>query len=407
MLIFAVAAASPTVANADWPKWRGPAGDGTWECPGLPLLIDEPERLWKRGLGGGFSGITVADGRVYTMDRPGKQDTERVLCFDAKTGEPIWEHRYDADYNGLSYDSGPRASVTIYDGKAYTLGSVGHGFCLDAKTGDVIWSKDGEGELGARRPTWGFAASPSIYQDTVIYQLGIEGAGYIAFDRNSGEERWRGSDDPAGYATPVFVQHAGRDLMLAWTPEHIRGMAPESGQVLWSIPYKIKYGVSIATPIFHESTVLVCGYWHGSRAIKLGAGERDAELLWQDEERIRGLMAQPLYRDGLVYLLDRTNGLSCFELATGKRLWDDAEGHTITPSDRNPQATLVWARDGKRDDRLVLLNANGELLSVTVDREGLEIHSRAQITGKTWAHPAYSDGHIFARTDKELVCWKL
>jgi outer membrane protein assembly factor BamB len=195
--------------------------------------------------------------------------------------------------------------------------------------------------------------------------------------------------------------------MLAWTPEHIRGMDPAGGEVLWSVPYKIKYGVSIATPILHESTVLVCGYWHGSKAIKLGDGARDATLLWEDEEDIRGLMAQPLYRDGLVYLLDRENGLCCFELASGKRLWDDAEGHTVTPSGRNPQATLVWARDGERDDRVLIFNANGELLSVTVGREGFEIHSRAQITGRTWAHPAYSDGHIFARTDSELVCWKL
>ena len=405
LLIISIALSS--ITRADWPRWRGPAGDGTWECPGLPQAIDDPERVWKSAIGGGYSGVTVSGGRVYTMDRPEKANAERVLCFDAKTGEPIWEHRYEANYKGLDYGSGPRGSVTIHNGKAYTLGSVGHAFCLDAATGKVLWSKDGEGELGAKRPTWGFAASPAIYKDTVIYQLGLEGGGYVAFDKQTGEERWRGSDDPAGYATPVFAQHAGRDLMLAWTPEHVRGMAPESGEVLWSAPYKIKYGVSIATPIFHESTVLVCGYWHGSKAYKLGPGEHDLVLLWEDEENIRGLMAQPLYRDGLVYLLDRTNGLCCFELETGKRLWDDAEGHTVTPSDRNPQATLVWARDGKRDDRIILLNANGELLSITVGREGFEIHSRAQITGKTWAHPAYSDGHIFARTDSELVCWRL
>ena len=88
-------------------------------------------------------------------------------------------------------------------------------------------------------------------------------------------------------------------------------------------------------------------------------------------------------------------------------MWDDSKEHSITPSGRNPQATLVWARDGKHDNRALIFNANGELLSVTLSEKGFNIHSRAQITGKTWAHPAYSKGQIFARTNDEIVCWKL
>ena len=33
-------------------------------------------------------------------------------------------------------------------------------------------------------------------------------------------------------------------------------------------------------------------------------------------------MAQPLYREGHAYLLDKRHGLTCFELATGKKIWD-------------------------------------------------------------------------------------
>jgi outer membrane protein assembly factor BamB len=406
-LILLLSLASSHLCPGQWPQWRGPSADGTWQCPGLALKIENPQRIWKKEISGGYSGITVSGGRAYTMDRPDKKNIERILCLDAKTGKPLWEYSYAASYKGLSYDSGPRASVTIRDQKAYALGSVGHIHCLDAGTGKVIWSKDSVKQLGARRPTWGFAASPVIWKNTVIYQVGTQDGGYVAFDKNSGKELWRGSDDPAGYATPVFTRHRGRDLMLAWTPEHIRGMSPDTGKVLWSVPYKIKYGVSIAMPIFHDETVLVCGYWHGSRAIKLGKSPTDATLLWQDEENIRGLMAQPLYRDGLVYLLDRSNGLCCFELTTGKRLWNDANNHAITPADKNPQSTMVWARDGKRNDRALVLNANGELLSITIGREGFRIHSRAQVIGKTWAHPAYARGHIFARSDREIVCLKL
>ena len=41
-------------------------------------------------LGSGYTGPTVADGRVYVMDRvvkPSRQ--ERVQCFDAEKGTPL------------------------------------------------------------------------------------------------------------------------------------------------------------------------------------------------------------------------------------------------------------------------------------------------------------------------------
>ncbi len=394
-------------AKADWPKFRGPTGQGIWDCPGLPLKIDNPKKVWEHQINGGYSGITIKDGKVYTMDRPENKNLERILCFEEKSGELIWEHQYEANYKGLSYDIGPRASVTIFDGKAFTFGAVGHMHCLDMNNGKVIWAKDSRESFGAKRPIWGFSSSPAPWNQSIIYQIGSSSGGYIALDPDKGSKIWSGSDDPAGYATPSFIKHAGNEIMLAWTPENIRGMSPNNGDVLWSFPYKIKYGVSIAMPIYHDNVVLVCGYWHGSKALLLGEDGKSVKLLWEDKDNIRGLMAQPLQKDGLVYLLDRTNGLSCFEITTGKKHWDDSKNHIVTPSGRNPQATLVWANDGKRQDRALILNANGELLSVTLSKEGFEIHSRSQITGKTWAHPAYNRGHIFARTDKKIVCWEL
>lgn len=405
-------AAAPAGEATEWPRWRGALGDGTWVRPGLPLVLDDDvlELAWRRPIGGGYAGITAVDGRVFTMDRqtePG--EAERIVCLDAATGDLLWEHRYPVEYDGLDYGNGPRASVTVHDGRAYSLGAVGHVRCVDAGSGELVWGIDAVAELGAVRPTWGFAASPVIRNETVICHVGAPGGGFVAFDRATGEERWRGSDDPAGYATPVVVRHADHDLMVAWTPEHIQGLSPDTGEVYWSIPYPVKYGVSIAMPIVHEGIVLVCGYWHGSKAIRLGDKPKEAALLWEDEQNLRGLMAQPLFRDGLVYLLDRTSGLTCFELATGSRRWNDAENHEVTPADRNPQATLVWVRDAPDapTDRVLAFNANGELLSMTVKPDGFQVHSRFQVAGRTWAHPAYAGDRIIARTDEEIVCWKI
>ena len=56
----------------DWPRWRGPGGDGRWNPQSVPanVAMQEPERLWEVEVGGGYSGVTVAGGKVYLMDRP-------------------------------------------------------------------------------------------------------------------------------------------------------------------------------------------------------------------------------------------------------------------------------------------------------------------------------------------------
>lgn len=380
-------------AAEDWPRWRGARGDGTWA--GAQVISPEGgvERVWQQPVGGGYSGVTVADGRVYTMDRQG--DNERVLCFDAATGDPQWSHAYPASYDGMEYGSGPRASVTIEKGKVWTLGASGHVHCLDAGTGRVLWSVDGMGRLGAVRPKWGFAASPVIWKDTVIVHLGVpKGGGFVAFGKDDGRERWRGSADPAGYGTPVFTRHGDRDILIAWTPAHIQALEPDTGRLIWEYPYEVTYGVSIATPVVHGDLVFVAGYWQGSKCLHLG----DGSLAWEDNEHLRGIMSQPMVRGGVAWLLDKQHGVVCFDWKTGRKIGDD--GHALTPPDRNPQVNLVWLGDS---ERVLALNANGELIHGALKREGFEEVWREQVIGKTWAHPGFAGGMVFARDDRLLV----
>ena len=157
--------------------------------------------------------------------------------------------------------------------------------------------------------------------------------------------------------------------------------------------------VTIATPIFHDNVVLVSGYYEGSKAIQLTEGSTEASILWEDRRNLRGLMCQPLYREGYGYLLDKRHGLTCFELKTGKKIWDAA--NRMTPKGRNPQATMVWLGD---EDRVIVLNSDGELILARFNPEGYQEQSRTKIIDPTWAHPAYAAGRVFARSDTEIVC---
>jgi outer membrane protein assembly factor BamB len=244
-----------------------------------------------------------------------------------------------------------------------------------------------------------------ILDDTVLYHVGGAMSGnLLALDQGSGETKWSvGKDEKAGYAQPLLVSTGNAKQLICWGPTKVMGLPIGGGQEIWSVPYSVKYGVSIAKPIFEEGIVLVCGYWNGSRAIQVFNNGQRAKLIWEEEEKLRGLMAQPLYRKGIIYLLDRTYGLTAFRLRTGKILWRDE--HRLTLAGRNPHASLIWLN--QRSGDALSMNAEGEIVYLNLNTEGYLEHWRDQVCGKTWAHPAYSGSQVIVRDDRSLSCWEL
>ena len=392
-----------SVGGESWPRWRGRRGDGTWNGPPFPARwpVGGLKSLWRKPIGGGHSGIVAAAGRVYTLEKLKEPaDTERVICLDAASGERLWSHRYAAPYKGLSYGNGPRATPAIVADRLYTLGAVGHLFCFDSTTGKVVWSRDLVKQHGSKTPLWGFSSSPIVVDDLLIVHAGGTPDGcFLGLDRHTGKEKWRSLGDPLGYSTPLVIEQSGRRQLVCWTPSHVRGLDAKTGEAAWSHEYKVHNGVSISMPIYHRGIVLVSNYWEGVQALQLNSDLSGAKLAWEDRRNLRSLMSQPLCRGEHGYLLDKRHGLTCFELATGKKVWDD--GNRMTPKGRNPQATMVWLG---QSDRAVVLNSDGELLLVRLTPAGYQEISRARVIGPTWAHPAYAWGCVYVRNDDTIAC---
>lgn len=404
--------------DTDWPQWRGPRGDGTWNAP--PLAESWPRtglrERWSNPIGGGYAGISVAQGRVLVLDRQAgpldpktsrpdpASEFERLVCLDAATGKQLWVDTWPQPYGDLNYGSGPRAAATVRGEFVFALGALGQLRCLRLRDGTLVWSHDLVKEFGGRPPTWGYAASPLVFGETVIVQPGGPG-GYsiMAFDLKTGRSVWHALDDQAGYSWPVPIRRARSNIdeLLLWTPSHVRGLEAASGRPLWQIPYKVSEGVSIATPIFHDNIAVVCGYWEGSKAVQLGSEPGEATLLWE-ERLLRGLMSQPLFQDGRAFLLDRRDGVVCFELKSGRTLWND--GNRLTPRGRDPQASFVWTGN---EDQVLALNSEGELVLARFGKTGYTEQARAKIIDQTWAHPAFVRNRVYARSDTKIVCVEL
>lgn len=407
------------VSAQDWPQWRGINRNATIDDPEIgrnlpdgPLPVD-----WSAPVGPGYSGPTVADGRVYLTDRQGENRNvrERVLCFDASSGDLRWEVSNPVAYTIGYHASGPRAAVTVDGDVAYAVGGMGLMQCLDAETGDVIWKRDLNADFESRMPIWGITAAPLVYEDLVIQvAAGSSDDCIVALDAATGQTRWTALDQRAGYSAPILIRQGNQDVVVCWTGESVSGLDPSDGRVFWSIemlPRNMPIGVP--TPVVQDHQLFVSSFYDGSMLIDLNPDRPDAETSWyrvgQDEKNtdaLHAMISNPIIKGDHIYGFDSYGELRCLQLSTGDRVWEDL---TVVPRAR--WATVHTIRNG---DREFMLNDRGELLVVSLSPDGVKIHSRSQLLSPTkqqlsrrdgvvWAHPAIADGHIYARNDKVLV----
>lgn len=405
-------------AAAEWPQWRGVGRDGVWNESGIieRFASNRVALKWRVPISSGYSGPTVADGRVYVTDRVVKpRQVERVHCFDWKTGTQFWSHSYDCPYVGFGYTAGPRASVLVDDNRAYSLGGAGHLYCFDAQRGTVLWKCDAAETYQIRMPNWGIAAAPVIEQDLIIVQIGGKDACVVAFDKRTGKERWTALADDASYSAPIVIDQAGQRVLVCWTAERIVGLDPISGRQFWSQDFMWeKWPIGIATPVVHGDLLLISDVHKGSLLLRLADEKLAVEPVWhrRKEEVVDGaalhcLISTPRIRDGYIYGANGEGVLRCLDLETGEQMWED---RTAVPENR--WATIHLVQNG---ERTWMFNERGELIIGRLRPSGFEEISRAKLIepttgqlrrrgGVTWSHPAFAYRHVFARNDNELVC---
>ena len=119
---------------------------------------------------------------------------------------------------------------------------MGDLFCLDAASGKVVWSKNFLEDYKAPVPLWGFAAHPLLDGDKLICLVGGKGSVVVAFDKNTGKEKWQCLSfekrrHEMGYCPPMIFEVGGKRQLIIWHPESVNGLDPETGKVYWSQPF--------------------------------------------------------------------------------------------------------------------------------------------------------------------------
>lgn len=388
----------PTRTPCDWPRWRGPNGDGVLPAVHLDLsaLRAGPEMLWKCKLGDGYSAASVAGERLYTM---GYQEGQEVVhCLDAASGQEFWRFAYECPTHPKY--PGTRCTPLVADGRVHVISFEGEAYALNAQTGTMVWRTDTR-PLGAKIPMWGVAASPIPWRDMILYNAGKHG---VALRSADGSVAWQSSQGGDGYASPVIGTVGGKPVAVFWNREGAFGVTPDDGTLLWSFPWPQGKPTTqyTADPLLWEDYLLVSAVYsqQGTGLIPVHGVQK--QPVWTNPQAFKS--SSPILLGEHIYAPYGNKGegvLSCVPIRSGKVAWEQDLRSGIS----------LLALGG----HLVILTHHGEVRICKADpsayREELAFPLKPAYSptrprgfrGRWWTAPAYAGGRLFCRRDDGLL----
>jgi outer membrane protein assembly factor BamB len=388
---------APRVPAPYWVGFRGPLRDGHYREQ--PILTAWPadglKPRWRQPIGGGYASFAIAHGRAFTIEQ--RRQQEVVAAYDVPTGRELWTHAWDSEFREWMGGDGPRATPTWADGRIFALGALGELRCLDSRSGSLHWRVNILSDNGASNLQWGMAASPLVYDDVVVVLPGgPRGRSVVAYDRLTGERRWSSLDDKQAYSSPMLVTLNGRRQILVLTGSRLVALASESGELLWDFPWVTSNDINASQPLLlgDRRILLSSSYGHGAAVIEVlqEGGRQTAHRIWENT-RLKNRFSSSVIHEGFIYGLDE-NVLTCLDAATGEVKWK---------SGRYGHGQFLLA-----SGHLVMLSEDGELALVRATPARHEELVRFPVLeGKTWNHPAMSDGILLVRNLAEMAAFDL
>ena len=385
-----------TLRADDWPHWRGSDGNGiskekrwsaTWSKEG-------PKQLWKANVGFGFSSISIANGRAFTMGNRDDQDT--VYCFDAATGDVKWKHSYACPLDPRFYEGGTLSTPTVDGDRVFTISKRGDVFCFEATSGKIIWQKNLIKELKLPLPAndqdnwWGFAGSPLVRGNLLLFNVASDGT---CLDKRDGKIIWSNGQGFAGYSTPVSFKQNGKELIALAGADSIVAIEEKNGRVLWRFPWKTAYNVNAPDPIISGDHIFVTSYRHGCGLLRM---QGDGVVNVYTNKNLNNHLNPSVLIAGYIYGINGdagyAGGVTCVDFATGALKWTEKSAGT---------GALMAA--GKR---LIVQGDKGELIIADASPDSFKPIARAQVLGgKCWTAPVLANGRIYCRNSKgDIVC---
>ena len=389
----------------NWTRFRGENGQGHSSETNLPLNWSATENVsWKTAIPvGGWSSPIAFEDRIFVTTATEEGASCRVLCIDREDGAILWNREVHRQVPGPKRAQNSYATPTpVTDGeRVYAVFSDGFVVAVDY-SGETVWKND-EVDFHSLH---GLGASPILVDDllvmpfdgssreetTIGWKKPWDQAVVMAFDKLTGEVRWRGKRGKSrvGHVTPITVDEG--DQIVSAAGDQVQGFDAATGERLWSV-YSQGEGVT-PSPVVGDGVLFTSSGFEAptTRAIRLGGrGDvTDSHIAWEQRRGVPAL-ASPLLVSPYLYTISRENILHCLDATTGEVVWlERLEGtHSASP---------IYA-----DGRIYLLSEEGVTRVLEPGNEYKEI-TRNELNEKCLATMAISEGQFFIRGVEHLYC---
>jgi outer membrane protein assembly factor BamB len=393
-----------SIAATDWPQWLGPSRDahaGAGEKL-LEKISPDLTPVFRLPIGTGFSGPVVAGDRLVYVDGVGEEEVAH--CVDLKSTKEIWKQPFAKKYTD-EWGSGTRATPIIDGDRVYAQSCNGEFRCFELASGKTIWGASFEKDFGVKflgsKANEGTAArrgnngSPVIDRDLIFVPVGqTDGASLVAFNKNTGKVVWKSGTDEAAYSSPIVADIAGVRQVVHFNAEALIGYNRDDGKILWRTPVVTNAKRNTMTPVIIGDNIVVNTHTVGmiSFLISKDGDKLTAKESWKNKD-VKINLCTPALVGGFLYCHGPNRNYVCVDASNGQVKW--------TQNGFGEQVSSTIAVD----DKLVVVSDSGELFILKANPERYQELARFQVCGKTWDFPAFANGKLYVRDQREIACY--
>ena len=364
-----------------WNQWRGPDRDGVWQG-GLPASLADLNLVWERELQPSYSGPVTDGTRLFTTETVDKK-YERVTAFDLESGETLWTTQWEGamqvPFFAAANGSWIKSTPALGPNALVVLGVRDQLVCLNPSDGQTKWTVDLAERFGSQRPKFGAVCSPLIDNDPdegdVVYIQG--GGATLKLSLDDGSTIWRSleaEDDDDAFSSPIIATLAGEKQLVVQTRTRLCGVSTQDGSLLWAHPIQAYRNMNILTPTIIGEKVFTAAHSGQSQMFDISRsddGQWTVAETWS--QKIQAYMSSPVVHDRTIYLHSKNQRLTAMDVDTGEILW--------TGKPMGKYQSMVHG-----EGNALVLDEEGELLRVKLDRQELMIQERLKVADDSWAY---------------------
>ena len=375
----------------NWTNFRGPGGNATANITTTAQKwnVESGEGIkWKVAVPKpGFSSPITWNNQVFLSG--GDKKALEVFSFDLETGEALWQTQVSPEGDkslaetSLHDDTGFAAPTMATNGKqVFAIFANGLLVSLDFK-GAIKWTQD----FGIPENHYGHSSSLIVHENILIVQYDqTEDGRLLGLDVNSGATLWRVNREIISWSSPIIVNTGSKEELIVTNSSLVESFDPKTGVRNWEV--SCLDGEHGPSPAYANGLVVVANEYSSATGIKIT--ESGAEALWENIDDLPDA-ASPLVTAEYVYLATSFGSFICLNAKTGEQVWTHtySKGFYASPI---LVGNLIYALD--MDGVMHILEDGGAYKSI----------GDFPLGEKAFGTPAFIDGKILVRTEKQLFC---